>query len=114
VSALTNDTQLPLRIYGKYGTIDLEGHAESNLELRFNGEFAAEFKERNDGYTEVCLPRQERRDMEGNFIDVIRGKGTLHCNMELGAATLVALKMGVDAYRQSRTLRWDAKKEEVV
>jgi predicted dehydrogenase len=114
VSALTNDTQLPLRIYGKYGTIDLEGHAEISLELSFNGPYAAEFKERNDGYTEVRLSRQERRDMEGNFIDVIRGKDTLHCNVELGAATLVALKMGVDAYRQSKTLLWDEKKEEVV
>jgi hypothetical protein len=42
--------------------------------LRVNGEFAPEFKQKNDGYTEVRLARQERRDMKGNFIDVIRSK----------------------------------------
>ena len=50
----------------------------------------------------------------GNFVDVIRGKGTLHCNVELGAATMVAIKMGVEAYRQRKTMTWDAGAEKVV
>lgn len=80
-------------------------------ELRVNGEFAPEFKQKNDGYTEVRLARQERRDMKGNFIDVIRGKGKLHCNAELGAATMVAIKLGVEAYRQRKSMVWDSEPE---
>jgi hypothetical protein len=49
--------------------------------------------------------------MEGNFIDVIRGNGVLYCNAELGAATMVGIGLGVQAYRQSRTISWDAKQE---
>ena len=55
-----------------------------------------------------------RRDLEGNFIDVLRGNGTLHCNAELGAATMVTIKMAVESYRQNKTFLWDAQKEKVV
>jgi len=110
VSTLTNDTQNPDRIYGKHGTMDLGGDPD----LRSNLEFAPQFKAKNDGYMEVRLARQERRDMEGNFIDVIRGKGRLHCNAELGAATMVGIAMGVEAYRQRKTMLWDTEKEKAV
>jgi len=110
VSTLTNDTQLPDRIYGKHGTIDLGGDPV----LRFNGDFKEEFKAKNDGKEEVKLATRSRRDMVGNFLDVIRGEGTLHCNAELGAATMVAIKLGVEAYRQRKTMNWDAKTERVV
>jgi hypothetical protein len=49
--------------------------------------------------------------MQGNFIDVIRGGGRLFCNAELGAATMVAIGMGLEAYRQHKTMFWDATKE---
>jgi predicted dehydrogenase len=110
VSTLTNDTQIPDRIYGKYGTLDLGG---SPL-LRFNGDFKAEFQAKNDGKEEARLTTTQRRDMVGNFVDVVRGKGALHCNVELGAATMVAIKLGVEAYRQRKTMNWDARAERVV
>ena len=45
---------------------------------------------------------------------MIRGKGTLHCNVELGAATMVAIKLGVESYRQRKTMPWDALTEKVL
>ena len=111
VSTLTNDAGIPDRIYGKYGTLDLGG----GVTLRANGEMGEEFKAKNEGKTEVRLEGKQRRDMVGNFVDVIRGKdNTLHCNVELGAATMVAIKMAVESYRQHKTLAWDAKKEKMV
>jgi predicted dehydrogenase len=107
-STITNDTPLPDRIYGKYGTIE---NFESNPELLANGAFAPEFAAKNNGYEEVRLSQEKSRDMEGNFIDVIRGSGTLHCNAELGAATMVGIGLGVQAYRQKKTVLWDPKKE---
>lgn len=38
----------------------------------------------------------------------------LACNAELGCATMVAIKMAVESFRQSKTLLWDAQKEKVV
>jgi predicted dehydrogenase len=109
VSTLTNDEGLPDRIYGKHGTLDLGGDPH----LRVNGDFAREFSEKNGGKTDLRIPLQPRQDLVGNFIDVLRGKATLQCNAELGAATMVAIKMAVDAYRQNKTLLWDARRERV-
>jgi hypothetical protein len=49
-----------------------------------------------------------------SFIDAIRGKGKLSCNVDLGASVMVAIKMGVEAYRQNKVMLWDAKAEKMV
>ena len=110
ISTLTNDAGFPDRVYGKYGTMELGGEPY----LKFNGPYAEEFKAKNDGKEELRIPVVARRDLEGNFIDVLRGNGTLHCNAELGAATMVTIKMAVESYRQNKTFLWDAQKEKVV
>lgn len=110
VSTLTNDTQIPDRIYGKYGTLDLGGE----VQLRANGEMFPEFNAKNGGMDQASIPIVARRDLEGNFIDAIRGKDTVACNVDLGCSTMVAIKMAVESYRQSRTMIWDPKKERVV
>jgi predicted dehydrogenase len=110
VSTLTNDAGLTDRIYGKHGTMELGGEPL----LRFNGEWKEEFKASNGGKEEARLPVKPRRDLEGNFIDVLRGKDKLACNAELGCATMVAIKMAVESYRQQKTMLWDATREKVV
>jgi predicted dehydrogenase len=109
VSTLTNDAGIPDRIYGKYGTMEVGGEPF----LQGNGDWKPEFRADNDGKDEVRIPLDERRDMEGNFIDAIRGLAPVHCNAELGAATMVAIKMAVESYRQSKTLLWDTEQEKV-
>ena len=106
-STLTNDTGHPDRIFGKHGTLELAGAEPS---LKFNGEFREEFKAKNNGESELTLPIKGRRDLEGNFIDAIRGNGPVHCNVELG----VAIKMAVESYRQKKTMLWDAQAEKVI
>jgi predicted dehydrogenase len=109
VSTLTNDAGIPDRIYGKHGTMELGGEPS----LRFNGDFKEEFKSRNGGKEEARIPVKQRRDLEGNFIDVLRGKDKLACNADLGCATMVAIKMAVESYRQKKTMLWDARREKV-
>ena len=109
VSTLTNDAGLPDRIYGKHGTLELGGEPV----LKFNGPFAEEFKAKNGGKEEVRLETRARRDLAGNFIDVLRGRDKLACNADLGCATMVAIKMAVESYRQKKTMLWDAKAEKV-
>jgi len=110
VSTLTNDAGIPDRVYGKHGTMELGGEPL----LRFNGDFKEEFHAKNDNKDELRLPIEKKRDLKGNWFDVMRGKDTLRCNVELGAATMVAIKMAVESYRQKKTLAWDAKNEKVV
>jgi predicted dehydrogenase len=110
VSTLTNDDGIPDKVYGKFGTMELGGE----LKLHGNGDFKPEFLAKNDGKAETKIPLKPRRDMEGNFLDVLRGNAQLNCNAELGAATMVAIKLAVESYRQKKTMLWDVQQERLV
>jgi len=45
---------------------------------------------------------------------VLRGKDQLACTADLGCATMVAIKMAVASFRQSKRLPWNANPEKVV
>ena len=109
VSTLTNEAGLPDRIFGKYGTMDIGG----DVKMRFNGAYEEEFSARNNDKLETVIATEPRRDLEGNWIDAMRGKGTVMCNEDLGCATMVAIKMAVESYRQRKTMLWDAKDQKV-
>lgn len=49
-----------------------------------------------------------------NFFDSIRENKTPNCPFEVGFRTSIACRMAVESYRQQRTIRWDAAKEEMV
>ena len=109
VSTLTNDSQIGDRIYGKHGTLDVEAGT-----LKPNGDFTEEFKQANSGQTEAKLEGTPRRDMVGNFVDVIRGGGPLHCNVDLGCATMITIKLAVESYKQNKTMVWDPQSEKLM
>ena len=109
-SVLTNNTQIPIRIHGQYGTIEFTGRPV----MTSNGDFKQEFRDKNDGYDEVTVHVEDGRDLEGNFIDAIREGARLFCNVDLGCTTMVAIKMAVESYRRERTLLWDGENEKVV
>src|SRR6266576_4590388 len=95
----------------RFGVIGCGGMGTGHLGSLVKQE---EFKAKNDDKEEVRLPLKQRRDLEGNFIDVLRGKDKLACNADLGCATMVAIKMAVEYYRQKKTMLWDAKREKVM
>ncbi len=49
-----------------------------------------------------------------NFFDCVRDRKEPNCPFELGYRVAIASRMAVESYRQGRTVRWDAKKEEIV
>ncbi|MFC1651405.1 Gfo/Idh/MocA family protein, partial [Candidatus Latescibacterota bacterium] len=113
-SILTNNSQLPTRIFGQHATIEFDKEAK----LTANGDFKQEFMDSHGGLNEVTLPSENvggsSADMERNFINAIRQDEKLFCNADLGAATLITIKMGVEAYRQNKTMLWDAENERIV
>ena len=58
-------------------------------------------------------PTQPRAHMQ-NFLDCIRTGKDTNCPFELGYRVSVACSMAVESYRQGRTVKWDAVKEEIV
>jgi predicted dehydrogenase len=49
-----------------------------------------------------------------NFVDCVRSGKEPNCPFDLGFRVSIASRMAVDSYRLGRTVRWDAKKEEIV
>jgi predicted dehydrogenase len=58
--------------------------------------------------------RTEPRAHMRNFFDCIRSGREPNCPFELGYRVSIACSMAVESYRQQRTVRWDAEKEEIV
>lgn len=139
-SVMTNDDTPPTVIRGQYGTMNFAAGASKEapggrLDLREQSAWWQKFREANadqvktemvknekgeerpepaPGRGSLSLSGQERRDHMGNFFDAIRGKAPLACNIDLGCSTMVAIKMGVEAYRRNKVMRWDPKAEKVI
>ena len=125
-SVMTNDDTWPYAIRGRHATMTFD----DGVKLAEQRPWWKEFREANadlvqttmvDGKRDpregsaVCqIERPSRRDHMGNFLDAVRNGDTLACNVDLGCATMVAIKMGVEAWRQDKVLRWDADEEVVV
>ena len=112
-SVLTNEFMRPTRIYGRHGTMEFT-ESSPDMTVTATRTFSDKFRESNGDYEKIIVPPRPRRDLFGNMFDIIREGGTLHCNVDLGATTMVAIKMGVEAYRQSKTMLWDAENEKIV
>jgi predicted dehydrogenase len=77
-------------------------------------------------YTPQKVNRKDGNEMRGttpnqrgahmqNFIDSVRDPSIQpNCPFEIGFRVSIACRMAVESYRQGRTVRWDAAKEEIV
>lgn len=131
-SVMTNDGQWDTIIRGQYGTIELTGDEPVFKE---QSTWMKEFRQINAGLVENRVAKNDkgedkpdpapgkasftmhtspRRDHMGNFIDSVRGTDKPNCNVELGCATMAAIKMGVEAYRKEKVMLWDSQKELIV
>ncbi len=140
VSVMTNDVGIPDVIRGQFGTMHFTGDfdtgaAGSSIRVVEQSEWWPEFRTANSGRFPYQMKHDDdgrdkpepppgqarfeihaspRRDHMGNFFDAIRENKPLHCNIDLGCSTMVAIKMAVEAYRHNKTLLWDAANERVI
>ena len=131
-SVMVNDVGVPEMIRGQQGQLEPSGEGWN---IKEQSTWAPEFRKANgieikevekDGRkrldpapgqatSAIKAPgNKDGRDHSENWLDAIRGKAKVNCNVELGCAVMVAIKMGVESYRQSKTFSWDAKNEKVV
>ena len=132
ISVMTNDVGIPTVIHGRHATLQF---GDRTIDIREQAAWWREFRRTNAGLfswrmvendTGTRIPEpapgtaafsvhsSPRRDHMGNFIDSVRSEATPHCNVELGCSTMVAIKMGVEAYRRSKTLLWDTDSQRVI
>jgi predicted dehydrogenase len=125
-SVMTNDDTWPYVIRGRNATMSFD----SGIKMDEQRPWWKEFREANadkvqttmnngkpdpqEGQASCSMDRVARRSHRDNFFDAVRNGDRLACNVDLGCATMVAIKMGVEAWRQDKVLRWDPEQEVVV
>jgi predicted dehydrogenase len=76
-------------------------------------------------YTPQKMNRPDLKEMLGrsshtpqahmqNLLDAIRLGAEPSCSFDLGYRVSIACQMAIESYRQGRTVRWDARREEIV
>ena len=49
-----------------------------------------------------------------NFVDAVRSGEPVNCPFDVGFRVSIACRMAVESYRQGKTIRWDAAREELI
>ncbi len=99
-----NAQKVPEIIRGHKATIFFE---PERLVVQPEKEFESEVKE-------MAIGPQPRPDHMDNFLQCIRTREKPHCNEVLGYRVMVAIGMGVRAYREQKVMLFDLEKEEVI
>ncbi|MBN2308236.1 MAG: Gfo/Idh/MocA family oxidoreductase [Candidatus Hydrogenedentes bacterium] len=108
-SSAANQVDLPAVIRGREATIYLEG---SRVRVVADGACGEGAAGRLDGYAVPAGPRRGGRDDTArhvaDWLDCIRRRAKCVCNEEVGYRAMVAVGMAIDAFRQGKTLYFDA------
>jgi predicted dehydrogenase len=101
-------------IYGHKGTISLEsGRVVVTPEVLTPGSFDKR-EPAKPKYYEVSVPPNAHRAHTDNFFACVRSRKAPNLNAELGYQIMVAIRLGVDAFRERRTKLFDPKLQKVV
>jgi len=93
-------------VLGDNGTIE---HTPQSIQ------YSPQKVNRRDANEMAGTTRNERAAHMQNFLDAIRDSSRKpNCPFELGYRVSIACRMAVESYRQGRTVRWNADKEEIV
>ena len=92
-------------VLGDNGTIS---HTQQSIK------YAPQKVNRKDGNEMTGATRSDPKAHMQNFFDSMRAGKQPNCPFEIGFRISVACRMAVESYRQGRTMKWDAVKEEIV
>jgi predicted dehydrogenase len=129
ISCMGNQTSAPMSVYCNWATLQIAegqmaGDAMGDLRrtapapgsggrfrqvavIRAERQFQKEFREANDGKTEVTIEPEPSTDLVDDWLDCMRTRGTPVYNVLRGYQIMVAIRLGVDSYRLGRTMAFD-------
>jgi predicted dehydrogenase len=132
VSCMANQQSVPITVYGNWGTLNvLEGRAamgsmgdlrqttagprpQQVAVIKAERAFEKEFREANDGKTEVTITADPGKDLADDWLDCMRSRGTPLYNVTRGYQVMVAIKMGVDSYRSGKVMAFDPERRRIL
>jgi predicted dehydrogenase len=133
ISCMANMTSAPLAVYGNWGTLQVGeappagdsmgdqrrgprggGRFRQTAVVRAERQFAKEFREANEGKTEVTIDGESGPDLVDDWLDCMRTRGTPVYNALRGYQVMTAIKLGVDSYRYGRVMAFDPVRRRVL
>ena len=82
--------------------------------IRAERQFVEEFKNANDGKTEVTIQPEESEDLVDNWLNCMRSREKPVYDVLKGYQVMVAIKLGVDSYREGKALAFDPNTRKVL
>lgn len=135
ISCMGNAESAPVTVYGNWGTLQIvreQIEGDPNLSsgdpsraarrrqprtvavVKPERTFLKEFKDANEGKTEVRLEPGERPDLVDNWLDCMRSREKPVYDVLKGYQVMTAIKLGVESYRQGKVLGWDSSRRRIV
>jgi hypothetical protein len=104
-------------VYGNWGTLQVAEPARSSgrgrtvagpgAVVKAERAFTNQFKEANDGKTEVPIDAEEGPSLTDDWLDCMRSRKEPVYNALRGYQVMVAIKLGVDSYRSGKAIGFD-------
>ena len=126
ISCMGNEQSAPISIYGNWGTLQIVQPQTQGMDsmgdqargsrpvgrgavavIKAEREFLNKFKEANGGKTEVTIEPEAGDDLTDNWLNCMRSREIPVYNVLRGYQIMVAIKLGVESYRQGKALAFD-------
>lgn len=144
ISCMGNQTSAPVTVYGNWGTLQLNsgpvmgGMGDQSrsqqppanpapsagpgrgrgrgmtVTVRAERTFLKQFQEANEGKTEVTIEAEPGPDLASDWLACIRSRKSPVYNVLRGYQVMVAIKLGVDSYRQGKVMAFDPKARRIL
>ncbi len=132
ISCMANEQSAPISIYGNWATLEIvnapaAGGAAGGqtgggprqrfrtvARVRAERQFRKEFEAANDGQSEVTIESEPSPDLVDDWLDCMRSRGNPVYNVLRGYQVMVAIRMGVDSYRQGRVMAFDPARRRIL
>lgn len=108
-SSMANRQSNPTMIRGHFATIRPDDENDDRALVTAEREFAEWFtKEFGAEEIAISAPSVDHRK---NFREAVRSRGPVNLDAETAFRAMAGIKMGVDAYREEKTIYWDGARE---
>jgi len=134
ISCMANTSSSPLTVYGNWGTLEVlrgpapvgdsmgdqtrgprpAGRSRTYVQVKAERTFLDEFKAANGGKEEVIIEDEEGDDLFDNWLDCMRSRKKPYYDVLRGYQVMVAIRLGVDSYREGRVMAFDPKSKQVI
>jgi predicted dehydrogenase len=128
VSCMANATSVPITVYGNWATLQViegqaamdamgdqrkaaaappQGRPRAVAVVKAERTFLEEFRQANDGQTEVTIEPEPGPGLTDDWLDAMRSRQPPVYNALRGYQVMVAIALGVESYRKGKVMAFD-------